>query len=435
MSPDAGQCFEGQDMAPTPQTACAAGTAAAATFRRLAIAWAIAGAAPALAGLGFDETLRLARQQAPALMAQQDALAGAQALQPAAATLPDPRLIVGLDNLPVTGAEKFSTSADFMTMQRIGLMQEVPNGAKREARSALAQARVERERAMLTVAELSVRRDAALAWLAVYYAERRAARLADLERENKLLVDTLDARIASGKAMPAERTMARLEALMLADRHDDAQRDIERARAALRRWVGARAGDRLDGEAPALRVAGEQLRADMHRHAEIAPYAAMLSMAQAEVREADAEQRGDWGWELVYSRRPQYSDMVSFQLVFDLPWARDRRQQPVLAAKQKDAARVESERAELVRRHAEELDAQLAELKALDAQHARLERHGIALNSERVALALASYEAGRGDLGAVLVARREAVETRLRLIDLDAQRMALRVRLNTLIAE
>jgi hypothetical protein len=33
------------------------------------------------------------------------------------------------------------------------------------------------------------------------------------------------------------------------------------------------------------------------------------------------------------------------------------------------------------------------------------------------------------------MARREAVETQLRLIDLDAQRAALRVRLNSLIAE
>ena len=54
---------------------------------------------------------------------------------------------------------------------------------------------------------------------------------------------------------------------------------------------------------------------------------------------------------------------------------------------------------------------------------------------EIVALALASYQAGRGDLGAVLAARREAVETRLRLIDLDTQGAALRVRLSTLIAE
>jgi outer membrane protein TolC len=127
--------------------------------------------------------------------------------------------------------------------------------------------------------------------------------------------------------------------------------------------------------------------------------------------------------------------MMSFQLVFDLPWDRERRQQPQLIAKQREAARIEAERADTLRRHGEEIDAQLAELKALDAQHTRLERQALALNSERVALTLASYQAGRGDLGAVLTARREAVETRLRLIDLDAQRAALRVRLNTLIAE
>ena len=387
------------------------------------------------AGLSFDETTRLARDQAPALQAQRNALDGAQAVLPAAATLPDPRLIVGLDNLPVTGADRFSTTADFMTMQRIGLMQEVPNAAKREARTAGAQARIERERALLAVTELTVRRDAALAWLAVYYAEDRAAQLSGLERENRLLQDTLDARITSGQALPAERTMSRIDALMIADRRDDALRDVERARASLRRWVGARAAEPLEGGPPALQVSAEQLRADLHRHAELAPYDAMQAMARAEAREADAEQRGDWGWELVYSRRPQYGDMMSFQLVFDLPWDRERRQQPQLIAKQREVARIESERADTLRRHAEEIDAQLAELKALDAQHARLERQALALNSERVALTLASYQAGRGDLGAVLVARREAVETRLRLIDLDAQRAALRVRLNTLIAE
>ena len=400
----------------------------AAAWLLLCLPWAVN------AALSFDETTRLAREQAPALQAQRSSLDGAQALLPGAATLPDPRLIVGLDNLPVTGAERFSTTADFMTMQRIGLMQEVPNSAKREARAAGAQARIERERAMLAVTELVVRRDAALAWLAVYYAERRAARLAELERENQLLQDTLDARIASGQALPAERTMSRLDALTIADRHDDARRDVERARASLRRWVGARAAEPLEGEPPALQVSAEQLRADLHRHAELAPYDAMQAVARAEAREADASQRGDWGWELVYSRRPQYGDMMSFQLVFDLPWDRDRRQQPQLVAKLREATRIEAERADTLRRHAEEIDAQLAELQALDAQHARLERQALALNSERVALALASYQAGRGDLGAVLVARRDAVETRLRLIDLDAQRAALRVRLNSLIA-
>lgn len=403
---------------------------------RVRTAWLLLGLPlAASAGLSFDETTRLAHEQAPALQAQRSTLDGAQALLPAAATLPDPRLIVGLDNLPVTGPDRFSTTADFMTMQRIGVMQEVPNSAKRDARTAGAQARIERERALLAVTELAVRRDAGLAWLAVYFAESRAARLAGLERENQLLQDTLDARIASGQALPAERTMARIDALMIADRRDDALRDVERARAALRRWVGARGAEPLEGGPPALQVKPEQLRAELHRHAEIAPYDAMQAMAWAEAREADAEQRGDWGWELVYSRRPQYGDMMSFQLVFDLPWDRERRQQPQLMAKQREAARIQAERADTLRRHSEEIDAQLAELKALEAQHARLERQALALNTERVALALASYQAGRSDLGAVLMARREAVETQLRLIDLDAQRAALRVRLNSLIAE
>ena len=191
----------------------------------------------ASAGLSFDETTRLAREQGPALQTKRSAVDGAPAFLPAAATLPDPRLIVGLDNLPVTGADRFSIRADFMTMQRIGLMQEVPNTAKREARTVGAQARIERERALLAMTELAVRRDAALAWLAVYFAESRVARLADLERENQLLQDTLAARIASGQALPAERTMARINALTIADRRDDALRDVERARASFHRWV------------------------------------------------------------------------------------------------------------------------------------------------------------------------------------------------------
>ena len=387
------------------------------------------------AGLSFDETTLLARDQAPSLLAQRSALAGAQALKPAAGTLPDPRLIAGVDNLPISGADKFSLSRDFMTMQRIGVMQEVPNSAKRQARAAGADARVQREMALLSAAQLSVQRDAALAWLAVYFAERRVARLDELERENRLLIDTLDARIASGQAMPAELTMARQEALALADRRDDAKRDISKARAALRRWVGARADEALAGEPPAMSVRPEQVRDDLHRHAEIAPYAAMQAVAQAEVGEAAAEQRGDWAWELIYSRRPQYSDMMSIQLSFDLPWQVGQRQQPQVLARQKEVLRIEAERDETLRRHREEIEAQLAELQALDAQRARLDGAGQALAAERVVLALASYQAGRGNLGDVLMARREAAETQLRLIGLDAQRLALRVRLNTLIAE
>jgi outer membrane protein TolC len=127
--------------------------------------------------------------------------------------------------------------------------------------------------------------------------------------------------------------------------------------------------------------------------------------------------------------------MVSFQFSFDLPWQKDQRQQPQIAARLKDVQRIEAERDETIRRHQEEIETQLAELQALDTQRDRLERSGQPLAAERIALAMASYQAGRSDLGAVLTARREAIDTGLRLIELDLQRAALRVRLTTLIAE
>ena len=48
---------------------------------------------------------------------------------------------------------------------------------------------------------------------------------------------------------------------------------------------------------------------------------------------------------------------------------------------------------------------------------------------------LASYQAGRGELAAVLAARSSLLELRLRALALDAERSDLQVRLNTLIAE
>lgn len=389
-------------------------------------------AAPAL---GYAEALEIARRNAPTLRAQQATLAGSSAALPAASTLPDPRLSVGLENLPVAGIDRWSTTRDTGTMQRFALMQEVPNRAKRDAREQAAQARTDRDRALLAVTELAVRRDAGLAWLAVHYAEARLARVADFQRENRLLQDTLPARIAAGSAAPAELTMARQEALAIADRADDLARDLRKARAELRRWVGARADAPLLGEPVDAPVNGERLRASLPQHAELAPYAPMRAMAQADVAEADADKRGDWAWEVAYNRRPRYDDMVSFQLSFDLPWQRDRRQQPQAEARRREIERLDAERDELQRRHAAETDAMLAELQALDAQAERLRSAGQPLTAERVSLAMAAYEAGRGDLPAVLVARSQVLETRLRAIDLDAQRAALRLRLSTLIAE
>jgi len=380
--------------------------------------------------LTFEQALTLAQQRAASVGARGASVAAARLEKAAAGRLPDPRLTLGVDNLPVGGPDAYSLTRDFMTMRRVGVMQEVPNAAKRLAQGELAQARIDREQAMQRVDVLAVKREAALAWLALYYATRRLDALGKVESENRLLLDTVNARVGNGQLMPGDALMARQEALLLADRHDDLERDLRKARAALQRWVGPLPPVPLAGDPPGWALGSEPARAELAHHAELAVYAPMKRMAQAESQEAQAEQRGDWGWELVYSKRgPTFGDMVSFQLSFDLPLWQGSRQIPKAQARQQDLLRMEAEEREAQRRHEAETESQLAELAAMTRSRDRLTQLGLPLAAQRVALTLASYQAGRADLAAVLNARRDLAELGLRAIDLGAQSAALHAQL------
>ena len=160
------------------------------------------------------------------------------------------------------------------------------------------------------------------------------------------------------------------------------------------------------------------------------------AMAAAESLEAQAQARGDWSWEVAYSRRARrWGDMVSFQVTFDLPWQQERRQGPQIKAKQLELQRLEAEQEDVTRRRLQELDDSAAELAALQSQIERLQSAGIGLAQGRAHLALANYQAAKVDLSAVLGARAQVLEAQWRLIDLQAQRDAVTARLNSLIAD
>ena len=386
--------------------------------------------------LSFAEAREIAEQQSPRVSAQRLQIDAVESAQKAAGTLPDPKLSVGLENLPISGMDRWSLTRESMTGQRLALMQEVPNQAKRAAKVASAQARVERERAALVLQRLQIRQELGLAWIAAQAVEQREQLLTELLAENQRLQDSLPARVAGGSAQAGDLLAAQQEALALSDRRDDLQRDRSKARAMLRRWVGPRADESLQGGTGPLIHPVAQLRAELSSHAELALYPTMQSMARAESHEAQSESRGDWSWEIAYSRRDRrWGDMVSFQVTFDLPWQKDRRQTPMIQAKQRELERLEAEQEDVARRHLQELDDSAAELQALDSQIERLKSTGLQLAQGRADLALSNYRAAKGDLGAVLGARAQVLETRLRLIDLQAQRDGVTTRLNSLIAD
>jgi outer membrane protein TolC len=270
-----------------------------------------------------------------------------------------------------------------------------------------------------------VHRDTALAWLGCDYLERRGALFDELDRENQLFAQTVQAQFAAGRGMPADVIAPKQEAAEIADRRDELASDLAKSKAALKRWVGAAADEPLAGDPPALAINADQLRGHVHEHPELAVFVPMTQVAQAEVHEAEAMKRPDWGMEFAYGRRgAAFSDMVSLQFTLDLPVFTKTRQDPQIAAKRQELARVEAQREAMLRDHTQELDAEVAEYDVSTRQLARLQEVRLPLARQKVDYQFASYRAGKADLTAVLNARRELIDVRLKDIELEGKRAA-----------
>lgn len=388
-------------------------------------------ALPSLAAaLTLDEALRLSENNAPSLIAQAAKLQAANSAAIPAGELPDPKLLLGVQNYPIGGPDRWSLEQDFMTMQMVGVMQEVPNRDKRQARIEVAEAAVERATAESRVERLNVRQATALAWISSYSAERKQALFQDFFHENRLLADAVRAQIASGRAQAADAVTPKQEAALLEERQDELIRLRTQARAALRRWIGPPADEPLVGGLPEWPIDASDYANKLQHHPALTAFAPMTREAQAKVREAVAEKTPDWSWEVDYQRRGrEFGDMVSVQFSLDLPLFPGSRQDPKVATKHAELNQLEAEREAHVREHAQQLEDDLAEYQRLNRAVRRSQDSLLPLAQEKVTLSMASYRAGKGDLTAVIAARRELIDARLKHIDFEAQRALTSTRL------
>ena len=411
----------------------------------------LAAASPAAqAALSYADAQREAVARSSGLIARANAVEAAQASRIAAGRLPDPRLLFGLDNVPVTGPDRGSLTADFMTMRRVGLMQDFPNADKRRDSSAAADATIANKRkasedaaeaaiaratAERQLDSLMIRRAAALAWSDRYYGEGRLTLIEAVTEENRLLDVVVRAQIASGKANALDVLAVEQERAAIDDRRDEMEHEIHAAEARLARYLGERAREPLSGRPP-LQPASTDVADRLDQSPELRLFEPLRAMAQAEVHAADAAQRPDWGLEVSYAQRgAAYSNMVSVQISVDLPLFLSTRQAPRLAARRSDAARVDAEREDRRRELEASLEESWAQYADLRSRLRRAREITTALAHRRVDTALNEYRAGRIELQQVVAARREKVEAELRALELEQRLSQVIIRLDTVIDE
>lgn len=370
--------------------------------------------------LTFDAALDRARREAPSVAARTAGVAAAQSAAIAADRLPDPTLELGIRDFPVTGPDAGRFNRDDFTMTTVGVSQEFINPATRRARAARAGADIGLAEADVALETRKVRLETALAWIDLYYAERRLQQLALLDESLADLQATVTARLASGSARASQALEPEQMRAQVRDRRSALVAEIAQARARLGRYIGD-PDVSVVGDPPDVDIDRQTLLAQLDDLPSLRALDAQTTAMDANVRIAEAAKRPDWRVSAMYGRRePRFGDLVSVGVSIDLPLFARRRQDPIIAARS-----LELERARLDR-SAGERDA-LAALEADLAEHAM--HHELLVNARdnlvplarrRARLDFDSYGAGTVDLGTALLATLSAAEAEVDLLDREA---------------
>ena len=371
--------------------------------------------------LTYAGALLLAEQSAPGLQAKALQVQASRSAARAAGALPDPRLSVGIDNFPISGPPAGRFDADDMTMARVGVLQEVPNAARRRAATAGARAEIGVAEAEAEAAAREVRLGTALAWLDLAYAEKRLAALDQLMGGLKGLWEGQPASVASGSARPAAGLApARLRA-EFADLRSALVAEAAKARADLARWTGDPSPSTA-GQAPSFEIDAAILRTGLESLPALTVRQAATRRAEAAADAARATKRPDWGVEVAYGRRdPMFGDMVSAGVTVSLPLFARARQDPVIAARAAEVGRARLEREDARRALAAALERDLADHDMHHQQWRRSVDVLVPTAEQRGHLEVASYGAGRAGFDDVMEALTGLAETKLEALEREAR--------------
>jgi outer membrane protein TolC len=384
----------------------------------MAIALALAAlplyAASAGHPLSLKQAIQLATRRAPQVQAQLLRTEAARHDAVRAGRLPDPKLTVGINNLTITGPQAFNAMADPMTMRTIGLMQEIPSGAKRDAQKAVAQAGVQLSVADVTKVRLAVKRATAGAWVRLWAAQTERKQLNALQEQFALAVKLAQARLKGGTGSATDVLAARSAVVQLANRLTAVNATIRSARAALERWVG-NAAPRTLAMAPdfsVLPAPPATLHRNLNRQGPLLGWAAREDQAQAQLALAKAGKHPNWSVGLVYGSRIGRPDMLGIQFGISLPIFPDNRQDQDISARYADRDAVEAAHENARRAQRQAVATDLAQWHGDTQQVTTYRTKLLPLAADRSRTALAAYRGG-ASLEPWLEARRDEINTRV----------------------
>lgn len=393
------------------------------------------GAFAAETPLTLAEAQQRAVERSRMLAAKDYAAQSSREMSVAAGQLPDPVLKLGIDNVPINGQDRFSLTQDFMTMRRVGVMQELTRSDKRRLRAERFEREAEKAIAEKAATTATIERETALAWLDRFYAEAMSTALAEQIDQAKLEIQAAESSYRASRGSQADIFSSRSALAALEDKASDINRRIGNAKIALARWIGDAAQQPL-GDKPAvdtIRLDEATLDTQLNHHPELAVLARQQDIAVSEANLARANKKADWSVEVAVQKRgPGYSDMLSIGLSVPLQWDQKNRQNRELSSKLAQVEQARAEREDTLLAHVAEVRAMFNEWHTNRQRQIRYEKELTPLANSRTTATVAAYRGGKAALADVLAARRSEIDVRLQALQLAQETDRLWAQLNFL---
>lgn len=382
--------------------------------------------------LTLTEAIQLATQSQPLLQSLDDTAFSLRQAAIAESQLPDPKVKLGVINLPITTSDALRYNRDEMTMVNVGISQDIIPHKKREAVSNRMFAEAEKFQIEQVATSRLIERDVALAWLDAYEAQRKSELyqliIDEMDAERKVLVAT----ISAGGAKTSDVLRMDTDISITNEKYIFAQRDERKARANLARWIGKSASRSISSKLPLMAnsLSNGANQSALEQHPLLRNAYQSEKVAQFDVDSALANLERNWGWEVGYGKRfNDRSDMLSFQVSIDLQLDRanrqDRRTAEKLLLVEKTRKLTEDMRREL----SSELESVMADAEAAEARESEYINKLIPNAKARLSIAQAAYISGKQSIGEVWQARRDLLDIELDhwVILTDKQRAAVKI--------
>jgi outer membrane protein, heavy metal efflux system len=380
---------------------------------------------------GLDSLVAMALADNPSIKAAAARADAARARVAPAGAHPDPMLMAGVQNFPIS-EPGFS---DFMTMKMVGISQAIPFPGKLGLRTDAAAQEVQAAAARVDAAKLDVVRAVKESYYDIAYADRA---LQIIERNQEVLgslATVAQARYTTGAGAQSDVLRVRTEMARLSDeavRLSEARRTaLARLDAALNRPSGTPVAPTAFPDA-VVRAAVADSAEHVHfasaalgtRAADspLLPLDSLQALAMSHspmIQEHESEIRAqatrlelarkahlpDFDVALEYGQRQGRSDMVSAVVSIPIPLQKGRKQDEEAAAARADLAALEAEHRAAVNSLSSDIAGRASDLERSRTQLALSTMSIIPQARATLASATASYQVGRVDFESVIDAQ------------------------------